>query len=338
MEGRISRLEHHNGRISAPPEYPQTNETRWSTHSTSENSSCRVSVQTGTGASIVHRGAPPLRSALKRPAESRTSLASNASTTSGRGSESIYSEPPTSCYLFPNQASSGNSERAGRIDARIDPALRNDAKTRVPVDPSSLVLNESPSRTSISNPPRKQTFISALISRLRTGRQPVGSVPTPPKSHAVASRSQPKLLSQYPCCDRLNNTPAVNNCNCTPCDSHPNNPPSSNLASSQEPPAQKTVRFAVWSHMRIFERPDWEPIGDVSEEATYDGSDYCGFIRKVWTFDQLHGTMESLMLPELLRSNNMTLLAALLPKPLPSRTCGHNIYSDISAVLSFLGL
>ena len=305
MEGRISRLDHRNGRFSAPPECPQTPETRWSTHSASESFSRRVSVQTGIGASTVHRGASPLRSALKRPGESRTSLASSSSTISGRGSESIYFEPSTSCYSFPNQASSGNYERSSRVDARTAPALRKDVESSVPVDPSSLVLDESPIRKSISNPPRKQTLISALISRLRMGGQPVDSVPTPPTSHAAAPRSQSPLLPRYPCCDLHENTPTVDICNCTPSDSDPDNPPSPNLTSSPTLPVRKTVRFAVWSHMRTFERPDWEPTGGMFEEATYDGSGHRGFLRKVWPFDLLHEIMESLMLQEPLRSIKM---------------------------------
>lgn len=341
MEGRISRLDHHNDEISAPLEYSQRNETHWSRRPTSENFSCRVSVQTGTAVSTVHRAAPPLRSALKRPGDSRASLASSSSTISGRGSESIYSEPSTepstepSIYSFPNQASPGSSERSSRIYARMDPDIRKDAETSVPVDTSFLVLDESPIRTSISNPPRKQTLVSALISRLRMGGQPADSVPTPPRSHAAMPPSQPQLLSQYPHCDLSNNTPVVNICDCTPSESDPDNPLSPNLASSPTPPVRKTVRFAVWSHMRTFERPDWEPTGGAFDEATYDGSGYCGFVRKVWTFDRLHGAMESLMLPELIRSINMTLLDAI---SLPSRVCDHTFITIFPAVTSLLGL
>lgn len=339
MEGRISRLDHHNDEISAPLEYSQRNETHWSRRPTSESFSCRVSVQTGTGVSTVHRAAPPLRSALKRPGESRTSLASSSSTISGRGSESIYSEPSTepstSIYSFPNQASSRNFERSSRIYARMDPDIRKDAETSVPVDSSFLVLDESPIRTSISNPPRKQTLVSALISRLRMGGQPLDSVSTPSTSHAVMPPSQPPLLSQYPHWDLPENTPVVNIRDCTPSESDLDNPLSPNLANSPTPPVRKTVRFAVWSHMRTFERPDWEPTGGVFDEATYNGSGYCGFIRKVWTFERLHKAMESLMSPEPVRSINMTLLDALLP---PSRACGHTLITIFPAVPSLLGL
>ena len=292
MEGRISRLDHHNRRFSAPPEYTQTDEdeARQSTHSTSEGFGRRVPVHagTGTGASTTHRGAPPLRSALKRPGESRTSVASSSSSTiSGSGSESIYSEPSTWSYSFPNRASTGGSERSSPPDARkafSDSVLWQNTGTSAPVDPSFLVPNESPIRTSRPSPQHKQNFVSALISRLRTGGQPAGSALTPPTSDSVAPHSQPPLPSQFPCCGITGDMTTTDVCHCTSSDSDPDTPPSSNPVSSSELPVRKTVRFALWSQMRTFERPEWEPTGEGYEEATYNGSSYRGFLRKVWIF------------------------------------------------------
>jgi len=283
MEGRISRLDHHDRRFSVPPEYPQTNEARWTTHPTSESFGRRFPVQTGMSASTTHRGAPPLRSALKRPVEPRNSLASSSST-SGGDSESIYFERSFSCYSFPNQASIWNSEKPSRNEARIefyDPALQQDTTTSAPAD--FLVLSEPPIRTLMSNfnSPRKQNLVSSLISRLRTGRQPADSAPTLSTSNVV-TRSQPTRLSQYYYCDIPEDIPTIDIRNCTPSDSDPDTPPSPNRASSPELPVRKTVRFAIWSHMRTFERPEWEPIGGAYGDIPYDESSYRGLLRKVW--------------------------------------------------------
>jgi hypothetical protein len=237
------------------------------------------------------RGAPPLRSALKRPMEPRNSLSSSSCTSgtsssnaSGEGPESVYFEQSFSCYSFPNQASLWNSENPSRADGRIeffDPSLQHDTKLSAPVDPSLLVLHESSIR-SIPNPPRKQqNLVSSLISRLRIGRQPAGSVPTPTKSHEVAPRPQPTLLLQYPNCDIPDDIPTIDIRVCTPSDSDPDIPPSPNPVGNPETPVRKTVRFAIWSHMRTFERPEWEPTGCVCEEVPYNGSSYRGLLRKV---------------------------------------------------------
>jgi len=289
MEGRISRLDHHDRRFSAPPECSQMSEVRWSTYSTSES---QFPVQTGTSASKTHRGAPPLRSALKRPMEFRNSLASSSSTsgtssssTDGRGPDSVYLERSFSCYSFPNRASIWNSEKPNRPDGRIelfDTSLQQDTKKSAPVDPSLLVLNGSSIRTPIPNPPRKQNVVSSLISRLRIGRQPAGSAPTPTPSHDVARRSQPPLLSHYRNCDIPDDIPTIDIRVCTPSDSDPDTPPLPNPVGDPEPPIRKTVRFAIWSHMRIFERPEWEPTGCVCKEVPYSGSSYRGLLRKVW--------------------------------------------------------
>ncbi len=285
MEGRISRLDHHDRRFSVPLEYSQTSEVRWSTYSTSES---RFPVQTGTSVSTTHRRGPPLRSALKRPMESQNSLASSSgsSGTSGRGPESVYFERSLSCYSFPNQASIWKTEKLSRADDCIefsDLVLQQDTKMRAAVDASLLRLNEPSSRTSITNPPRKQqNLVSSLISRLRIGRQPAEPAPTSPTSHEVAPRSQPTLLSQYPTCDIPDDIPTIDICNCTPSDSGPDTLPSPDRVSSPEPPVRKTVRFAIWSHMRTFERPEWEPTGCVCEEVAHSGSSYRSLLRKVW--------------------------------------------------------
>jgi hypothetical protein len=292
MEGRISRLDHHDRRFSTPPGYSQTSEARWRAHSTGEGFSRRFPVQTGTGPSTAHREAPLPRSALKRPVESRNSFAS-ISSASGGGSESIDFEPSCSCYSCPNQASIWNSERPSRTDARIvssDPALQQGTKASGLVD---LVVNESSIRTPISNPPRKQNLVSSLISRLRTGRQPAGSGPPSPTSHEVALGPQPTLSLQYPSCDIPEDIPTIDIRNCTPSDSDPDTLPSPNLASSPEPPVRKTVRFAMWSHMRTFERPEWEPTGSAYAEVPYKRSSYRNLLRKVWVvFDRLYGVTE----------------------------------------------
>lgn len=282
MEGRISRLDYHDRRFSAPPEYSQTSEVRWSAYSTSGS---RFPVQTGTSASTVHQGAPPLRSALKRPMESRSSLASSSST-SGGGPESLHFEQSLSCYSFPNQASFWNSEKPSRADCRVeffDPSLHQGTKISDPADPSLLVLNESSVRTPISNSSHKQqNVVSSLISRLRIGRQRAGSAPTPTTSHEVSPKSQPTLLSQYPTWDIPDDVPTVDIRNCTPSDSDPDTPPSPNLVGGVEPPVRKTVRFAMWSHMRTFERPEWEPTGCVCGEVPNHEFGYRGLLRKVW--------------------------------------------------------
>ena len=277
MEGRISRLDYHDRRFSVPPEYSQASEVRWSTYSTSES---RFPVQTGTSVSTTHQRGPPLRSALKRPVEYRNSLASS-SVASGRGPESVYFERSLSCYSFPNQASTWKTEKPSRADSCIefsDLALQQDKKINAPVGASLLVLNDSSIRP-IPNPPRKQqNLISSLISRLRIGRRPADSAPTSPTSYEVRPPSQPTLLSQYSNCDIPNDTPTIDIRICTPSDSDPDTPPSPSLVSSPEPPIRKTVRFAMWSHMRTFERPEWEPTGCVGE---YSGSSYYGLLRKV---------------------------------------------------------
>jgi hypothetical protein len=290
MEGRISRLDHHGRRFSAPPGSSQTNEARWSTHSTSEGFPRRIPVETGSGASAP-RGRAPLRSAMKRSGESRNSLASGSSTSNGRASESIYFEPSSSRRTFPNQINTGNSERPSRNDARIEfpsPDLQQHTGTSTPVDLPIPALNELPLRRPISIPLHKQNLVSVLISRLRTGRQRADSAPTPPTPHVVAPRS---LLSQYPHCDTPEDTPTLHIRNCTPSDSDSDILPSPNL--SPELPIRKTVRFAIWSHMRTFERHEWEPTGD-----TYEGTTgYRSVLRKVGIFGHLYGIRGSLMLP-----------------------------------------
>ena len=289
MEGRISRLDHHDRRFSVPLEYSQKSEVRWSTYSTSEN---RFPVQSGTSVSTTHRREPPLRSALKRPVESRNSFASSSgssgsSGTSGRGPESDYVERSLSCYSFPNQASIWKTENPSRADACIefsDLVLQQDTKLCASVDASLLRrLNESSLRTPIPNPPRKQqNLVSSLISRLRIRRQSADSAPTSPTAHEVAPRSQPPLSSQYFDCDIPDDTPTIDIYDCTHSDSDSDTLPSPNPVSSPQLPVRKTVRFAIWSHMRTFERPDWEPTGCVCEEvSSYSGSSHHNVLRKV---------------------------------------------------------
>ena len=285
MEGRISRLDHHDRRFSVPLEFSQTSEDCWSTYSTNES---RFPVRTGTSDSTTYRRGPPLRSALKRPMESRNSFASSSgsSGTSGRGPESVYFERSLSCYSFPNQASIWKTEKPSRADACLefsDLVLQQDTKICAPVDASLLRrLDESSLRTPIPNPPRKQqNLVSSLISRLRIRRQSADSAPTAPTSHEVTPRSQPPLLSQYPNFDIPDDIPTIDIYNCTLSDSDSDTLPSPNPISSPERPVRKTVRFAIWSHMRTFERPDWEPTGCVCEEVSYSGSSYHGLLRKV---------------------------------------------------------
>lgn len=108
--------------------------------------------------------------------------------------------------------------------------------------------------------------------------------------------------------------PTIEIRNFTPSDSSHDTP----SPSGPEPPARKTVRFAIWSHMRTFERPEWEPIGQAYEgayeEATYNKSNKPGgraLLRKVWTFDRLYDYRIT-NVAESFRSIEMVLLDAVL--------------------------
>ena len=311
MEGRISRLDHHDRRFSVPLEYSQPSEARWSTYSTSGS---RFPVQSGTGVSTTHQRGPPLRSALKRPVESRNSVASSSGA-SARAPGPVYFERSLSCYSFPNQASTWKTEKPSRADTCIEfsdlLALQQDKKSSAPVDASILVLNDSSIRP-IPNPPRKQqNLVSSLLSRLRIGRRSADSAPTSPTSYEVGPPPQPTLLSQYSNCDIPDDIPTIDIRICTPSDSGPDTPASPSLVSSPEQPIRKTVRFAIWSHMRTFERPEWEPTGCVCEEVPYSGSSYRGLLRKVWVVSPSLWSHGITNVAESFRNINTNLLDAL---------------------------